>query len=173
MSTIAKPQERSATRTFRRDIGLVHQHHALPDIRSPHALQRERDALSGLRGRHPRPDIWDQHTSTRGDTSLAQVKKGARALHLPLAFDRLDHGAVEVSIRVRPEEHGVPRLDRARVEDAIDDGADVRHRVHLGDRVLQRTSETTRRNPRKKERRRYLEGLVGQELLVVALAGRE
>ena len=26
---------------------------------------------------------------------------------------------------------------------------------------------------RKKERRRYLEGLVGQELLVVALAGRE
>ena len=173
MSTIAKPQDYSAARTFRWYIGLVHQHHAFPDIRSPHALQRERDALSGLRGRHPRPNTWDQHTSTRGDASLAQVKKG-RALHLPLALDGLDHGAVEVSIRVRPEEHGVPRLDRARVEDAIDDGADVRHRVHFGDRVLQRTSETTRRSPRKKEiRRRYLEGLVGQELLVVALAGRE
>ena len=172
MSTIAKLTESSSARTFRRDVGLVHQHHALPDIRSPHTLQRERDALSGLRGRHPRPDIWDQHTSTRGDASLAPEKKG-RALHLPLSLDGLDDGAVEVSIRVRPEEHGVPRLDRARVEDAIDDGADVRHRVHFGDRVLQRTSEATQRCPRKKERRRYLEGLVGQELLVVALAGRE
>ena len=76
MSTIAKPQEPSAARTFGRDIGLVHQHHALPDIRSPHALQRERDTLSGLRGRHPRPDIWDQHTSTRGDASPTQEKRG-------------------------------------------------------------------------------------------------
>lgn len=35
--------------TSRRRLRLVHNHHTLPYIRPPHALQRQRDALSSLR----------------------------------------------------------------------------------------------------------------------------
>ena len=60
---------------------------------------------------------------------------------------------MEVAIRIRAEEHGVPSLDRSRVDNAVDDGADVGHRVHLGDTVLQ--------------------WLVGDELLGITLASWE
>lgn len=60
---------------------------------------------------------------------------------------------MEVAIRIRAEEHGVPSLDRSRVDNAVNNGADVGHRIHLSDAVL--------------------EWLVGDELLSVALASWE
>ena len=43
---------------------------------------------------------------------------------------------MEVSIGVGSKEHSVSRLDRAGIQDSIDDSADVGHRVDLSDRVL-------------------------------------
>lgn len=69
----------------------------------------------------------------------------------PLALDRLHGRAVEVPVRVRPEEYGVARLYGAGVDDAVDNGADVWDGIHLCHGVL--------------------EGLVRDKLLRVTLAG--
>lgn len=42
--------------TFGRRIGLVHEHHALPDFGTSYALERERYALPRVRTLHPRPN---------------------------------------------------------------------------------------------------------------------
>lgn len=43
---------------------------------------------------------------------------------------------MEVAIGVRSEENDVARLHCARVQDAVNYGADIRHRIDLSYRVL-------------------------------------
>ena len=78
----------------------MHQHHPLSDVCSSHPLQGERDALSGLSRRDPRPGTRNQHIAQgngNGNNACAATPLECIA-HIPLALDGLDHSAMEVAI---------------------------------------------------------------------------
>lgn len=56
----------------------------------------------------------------------------------PLPLDALHARADKLTQAVRPKQNRVARLDRARVDDSVDDRPDERHAEHVRDRVLER-----------------------------------
>jgi hypothetical protein len=123
----------------------MHDHHPLAYRRTRHVLERQRNRLPGHRCR----DV------------------GAFALH------GLDDSRCVGTVGVRAKEHRIAFLDRAAVEQAVYDCANIGHRPDICHRELFQIHRVVRRRGRRqvREGKRYLKWLRGIETFDIALAG--